>query len=92
MRKRLVSKVAVMVATLGAMALLQGCDEENGLVYRFAWMPVMPGVTVGTTGIAVSSGAAGAAGGAAQSAGGATSGAVAAASGGGGQVSGGAVQ
>ena len=86
MRKRLVSKVVMMIVTLGAMTVLQGCDENNGLAYRFAWMPVMPGVTVGTAGITVNSGATGGA------TSGATSGAVAAAGGGGAQVSGGAVQ
>ena len=95
MRKRLVLKAAVMAAALSAMTLLQGCgEEEDGLVFRFAWMPVMPGVTFGTAGVAMSQGSAG---GAAQStgggAGGATAGAVASGrGGGGGQVSGGAVQ
>jgi len=76
MRKRLVLKMAVMVAALGAMTLLQGCgEEEDGLVLRFAWMPIIPGVTVGTAGITVTQGGTG----------GDTTGA-------GGQVSSGAVQ
>jgi len=41
MSKRLVVKLAVSVAVLGAMILLQGCDEEeDGLVIRMAWSPV----------------------------------------------------
>ena len=51
MKKRLVCKLVVMLATLGAMTLLQGCGEdEGGVRIGFAWMPVIPGVTFGTTG------------------------------------------
>ena len=79
MRKRLVFKAAVMAVALSAMTLLQGCGEEDdGLVLRSAWMPVIPGVTFGTAGVAVGQGSTG---GAAQSTGG-----------GGSEVSGGAVQ
>ena len=84
-----------MVAALGAMTLLSGCEEEeNGLVLRFAWMPVMPGVNFGTAGVGVSQGSSG---GSSQNtgggSGGGTAGAVASgAGGGGGQVSGGATQ
>ena len=95
MRKRLVFKVAVMAAALSAVTLLSGCDgEEDGLVFRFAWMPVMPGVTFGTAGVAMSQGSAGGgAQGTGGGAGGATAGAVASGSGGGGgQVSSGGVQ
>ena len=41
MSKRLVLKLAVMVASVGVMTLLQGCgEEESSVVFRFAWMPV----------------------------------------------------
>src|SRR5208282_508668 len=95
MRKRLVLKLAVMVAALGAVTLLQGCEwDEHGVVIGGAWMPVglypLPALVVGT-GTGAGTGAAGTGG---QSATGATAGAVAAsAGGGGGQVSvGGVVQ
>ncbi len=95
MRKRVVLKLAVMVAALGAVTLLQGCDwDDHGVVIGGAWMPVgmypLPALVVGTgTGAGV-----GAVGGGGQTATGATAGAVAAgAGGGGGQVSvGGVVQ
>jgi hypothetical protein len=96
MRKRLVFKLAVMVAALGAVTLLQGCDsDENGVVIGGAWMPVgmvpLPALVVGT---GTGAGGGGAVGGGGQTATGATAGAVAAgAGGGGGQVSvGGVVQ
>ncbi len=84
-----------MVAALGAVTLLQGCDwDDHGVVIGGAWMPVgmypLPALVVGTgTGAGV-----GAVGGGGQTATGATAGAVAAgAGGGGGQVSvGGVVQ
>ena len=41
MSKRCVLKLAVMVAALGAMSLLQGCDEEeDSFVLGTAWLPV----------------------------------------------------
>ena len=41
MRKRVVLKLAVMVAALGAVTLLQGCDwDDHGVVIGGAWMPV----------------------------------------------------
>jgi len=39
MSKRLVLKLGVMVAALGAMTLLQGCDDD-GVTVAGAWMPV----------------------------------------------------
>ena len=89
MSKRLVMKLGVMVATLAAVTLLQGCDD--GLEVAGAWMPVgggsLSGFVFGTaTGVG-----GGVAGGSSQGATGATAGAVAAgAGGGGGQVSAGA--
>ncbi len=38
MSKRLVLKLAVMMAVLGAMTLLQGCDDD-GVVIGGAWAP-----------------------------------------------------
>ena len=96
MRKRLVLKLAVMVAAVGAVTLLQGCDwDEHGVVIGGAWMPVgwagLPALVVGT---GAGGAGGGAVGGGGQTATGATAGAVAAgAGGGGGQVSvGGVVQ
>ena len=41
MSKRLVVKLAVTVAALGAMTLLQGCyEEEDGVVVSYAWSPI----------------------------------------------------
>ena len=90
MSKRLVVKVAVAITALSAVTLLQGCgDEEDGLVFGMAWMPV-GSVSIFTFGPTSSQGSTG---GASQSTAGATAGAAAAAAGGGGgQVSGGAVQ
>jgi len=39
MSKRLVLKLGVMVAALGAMTLVQGCDDD-GVTVAGAWMPV----------------------------------------------------
>ncbi len=58
MNKRLGVKLAVAIATLGAMTLLQGCNDDDGLVIGGAWAPIgsvsLPGfgttVTFGTTG------------------------------------------
>lgn len=97
MIKRLVLKVAVMVAALSAVTLLQGCGEEDGVKMGGAWIPVgsgtLPMMVLGA-GAFGGAGAGGGAGGGGQGAAGATAGAVAsAAGGGGGQVSaGGAVQ
>ena len=51
MSKRLVYKLAVMVATLSAVTLLQGCgDEENSLPFSYVWAPVgfVPMFSTGT--------------------------------------------
>jgi hypothetical protein len=41
-----------MAAALSVMTLLSGCDtEDDGVVLGSAWMPVMPGVVVGTAGV-----------------------------------------
>ncbi len=94
MSKRLVFKLSVMVAALGAMTLLQGCGaDEDGVEVAGAWMPIgggtLPMLILGT-GAGGGFGAAGGGGG--QGVMGATAGAVAsAAGGGGGQVSGGGV-
>ena len=92
MSKRLVFKLAVMVAALSAVTLLPGCGEnENGVAIGWAWMPCIPGVTFGTAGFATTTTGTtqGGGGGAA----GATAGAGAgAAGGGGGQVSTGVAQ
>jgi hypothetical protein len=69
MSKRLVVKLAVTVAALGAMTLLQGCyEEEDGMVVSFAWSPInfVPAARFGF-GPSLGGGAV-AAGGAAQSA------------------------
>jgi hypothetical protein len=90
MCKRLGVKLALTVAVLGAMTLLQGCDGEvDGLTIRMAWSPVGFSPVVGF-GFAPSQGAAGgvAQGGGAAT-GGITAGGAAAAGGGGNQVSGG---
>ena len=97
MSKRLVVKLAVTVAVLGAMTLLQGCDSDNdGTTVAGAWMPVGSGtLPMFIFGSAAGGGTAagwGTAGGGGQGATGATAGAVAAgAGGGGGQVSTGGV-
>ena len=85
MNKRLVYKLCVMVAALGAVSLLQGCDwNEQGVTIGGAWMPVgmgtLPAMMFGT------STGAGTASGGNQGSTGATAGAVAA-GGGGNQVS-----
>ena len=52
MNKRLVAKLAVMVAVLSAMTLLQGCSNEvNSTIIGNAWMPVnsASGSTTNTT-------------------------------------------
>jgi hypothetical protein len=88
MSKRLVLKLGVMVATLSAVTLLQGCGDNDGVVVAGAWMPVgggsLSGFVFGTaTGVGGNMG-----GGGGQGTTGATAGAVAAgAGGGGGQVS-----
>ena len=87
MSKRHVWKLGLMVAALGAMTLLQGCDEDNGgVTVAGAWMPVGSGtLPVFIFGAAVGGGTAVGGG---QNATGSTAGAVAAgAGGGGGQVS-----
>jgi hypothetical protein len=91
MSKRLVVKLAVMVAALGAVTLLQGCGgDEEGVDWRFVYMPCIPGSAYSTLGYATSASTAGGTG---QSTGSVTAGATAAAGaamgGGGGQVSGG---
>jgi hypothetical protein len=41
MSKRIIVKLAVMVAALSTMALLQGCEEEeSSYVLSAAWLPV----------------------------------------------------
>ena len=85
MRKRLVLKLGVMVVALGAMTLLQGCDDD-GVTVAGAWMPVGAGtlpVFIFGTGINNNMGG----GTASQGTTGATAGAVAAGVGGGNQVS-----
>jgi len=90
MSKRLVVKLAVTVAVLGAMTLLQGCgEEEDGLVLRMAWSPVGFSPVVGF-GFAPSQGAIGGGGQSAPvSAGGVSVAGAARAGAGGNQVSGG---
>ena len=90
MRKRLVVKLAVSVAVLGTMLLLQGCDQEvDGFVLRTAWSPVGFSPVVGF-GFAPSQGAMGGGGGGVAGATGGISAAGAARAGGAGnQVSGG---
>jgi hypothetical protein len=90
MSKRLVVKLAVTVAVLGAMTLLQGCDEEeDGLVLRIAWSPVGFSPITGF-GFAPSQGAMGGGGqGVAAAAGGVSAAGAARAGGAGNQVSGG---
>jgi hypothetical protein len=90
MSKRLVVKLAVTVAVLGAMTLLQGCgEEEDGLVLRFAWSPVGFAPSIGFA-FGPSQGAMGGGGqGGGAATGGVTAGGAAAAGGGGNQVSGG---
>jgi hypothetical protein len=90
MRKRLVVKLAVTVAALGAMTLLQGCyEEEDGMVVSFAWSPINF-VPAARFGFAPSQGAAGGVqgGGGGTATGGVTAAGAAAAAGGGNQVSG----
>jgi hypothetical protein len=90
MSKRLVVKLALTVAVLGAMTLLQGCgEEEDGSLLSYAWSPVgsrpLIGFAFGASQGAI--GGVGQGGGAAM--GGLTAGGAAAAGGGGNQVSGG---
>ena len=86
MSKRLVLKLAVTIAALSAVTLLQGCgEEEDGSILSYAWSPVgstpLVGFGFGTGGGATAGGG--------QSASGSVAGAIAsAAGGGGGQVSG----
>ncbi len=40
MSKRLGMKVALAIAALGAMTLLQGCNEDEGRVIGWAWAPM----------------------------------------------------
>jgi hypothetical protein len=91
MSKRLGVKLAVMVATVSAMTLLQGCDgDQDDSVVSSAWTPVgYPWTLYNYAGVGQS-----AAGGSSQSAGAASSGGAAVAGaissargGGGGQVS-----
>jgi hypothetical protein len=90
MSKRLVVKLALTVAVLGAMTLLQGCGEEvDGLTLRMAWSPVGFSPVVGF-GFAPSQGGLGGGGQSAPvSAGGVSAAGAARAGGGGNQVSGG---
>jgi len=85
--------MAVMVAALSAVTLLQGCGEDDDMVVAGAWMPVGAGtLPMMVLGAGFGGGAAGGGGGGGQSVTAATAGAVAAgAGGGGGQVSGGGV-
>ena len=92
MSKRLAAKLAVMVATLGAVTLLQGCGGDNdGVNWTFVYMPVIPGSAFATMGYATGDMSGG--GGGVQSGGATTASASATAGaargGGGGQVSGG---
>lgn len=50
MSKRLAVKLAVLIAALGAMTLLQGCGEEDGIEIGGVWAPVgsMPLIGFGT--------------------------------------------
>ncbi len=91
MSKRLVMKLGVMVAALGAMTLLQGCGaDEDGVVVAGAWMPVGSGtLPVFIFGASASAGMGGGGGQAATGAG--VGGLTAGALGGGNQVSGGGV-
>jgi hypothetical protein len=91
MSKRLVVKLAVTVAALGAMTLVQGCyEEEDGMVVSFAWSPInfVPAARFGFAPNqgAMAGGVQGGGGGAAT--GGVTAAGAAAAGGGGNQVSG----
>lgn len=64
MSKRLVLKVAVMVAALSAVTLLQGCGGEDGVEIGGAWMPVGAGtLPMMVLGAGAGGGAAGMAGG-----------------------------
>ena len=68
MSKRLGVKVAVAIATLSVMTLLQGCGEDDGIVIGAAWAPIgsvpIPGFfagfsqgsTAGTSGAVVTAG------------------------------------
>jgi hypothetical protein len=91
MSKRLVVKLGVTVAVLGAMTLLQGCnEEEDGVLIRFAWSPVGFAPNIGFA-FGPSQGSMGGGGQTASApTGGVTAGGAAAAAGGGNQVSGGA--
>ncbi len=40
MNKRLAVKLAVVVAALSAMTLLQGCGEDDGIEIGGAWAPI----------------------------------------------------
>jgi hypothetical protein len=89
MSKRHVFKLAVMVAALSAMTLLQGCgEEEDRVVFRFVWAPVGFGsfFGFGSTGGQVSPGEASQT--SAGAAGGVTAAGAARAGGGGNQVGG----
>jgi hypothetical protein len=66
MSKRLGVRVALAIATLSVMTLLQGCGEDDGFGYAFVWAPVgsapIPGFFYigsdqGTAGATSSSGA-----------------------------------
>ena len=97
MSKRLVFKLAVMVAALSAVTLLPGCGEDDDVVIGGAWMPAgagtLPMMVLGTGASAgFGGGAAVGGGGGGQNVMAATAGAVASgAGGGGGQVSAGGV-
>lgn len=40
MSKRLGVRVALAIATLSVMTLLQGCGDDDGIGYSFVWAPV----------------------------------------------------
>jgi hypothetical protein len=40
MSKRTTLRLALAIAAVSAMTLLQGCDEEDGFLVRVAWSPV----------------------------------------------------
>jgi hypothetical protein len=90
MSKRLVVKLALTVAVLGAMTLLQGCgEEEDGSLLSYAWSPVGSRPLIGFA-FGPSQGAMGGVGQSAPaSAGGVSAAGAARAAGGGNQVSGG---
>ncbi len=53
MSKRLLMKLALVMVTLGAMTLLQGCGEDDDLVYSFVWRSTGFAPTAGTSGVLI---------------------------------------